>query len=190
MVGSLARDVTGACGRNNQLPCWHRRRQRTRRYANNKSYLRIAARMAYVNRGQTGNDVIMQETVSYKLGNTTYEQRWQDYTESSGEGAKLDMNRKGDALPVSNSAGSATVHETWFAPRTVRKQGIHPGINFLEMDVFLKALEQQNELKLNFSFKTYGNSSGSMECRISVNDNLRGHLKNKGWSAPSCEIKS
>lgn len=155
-------------------------------YAGGRPYLRLAARMAYVNKGRNGKDVVMQETIGYKLGDKFYEQRGQDYTASSAEQDKLSMNRKGDALPVALDSGGADAHETWFAPRTTHKPGMQPYHNFLPWEAFMSELEKQKELEFELSFRSYGGGKDKVTCRVVVDDALRANLAKKGWSAPAC----
>lgn len=152
-----------------------------------EKYARIAARMTYVNRGQVGyNDILRQELVRFKIGNTEYEHYWQDYTSSKEEGGKLSMNIRGDALPVAINAGSSESHETFFAPRWVTQNGVRSGKNYIQWDKFLTTISAQNEIVFVFRFKTFLGKEGEAACKIVVDSNLIENLKKRGWSVRSC----
>jgi hypothetical protein len=136
-------------------------------YPEGKRYARIAARMAYVNRGAASyNDIVQLETVSFKLGDNTYTQVWQHFIQNIHEEEHVLLIEKTSVLPTPVNGGSLSAHETYFAPRPDLNTTIAQNKNFLEKATFLKALQNQDQIAFEFKAQTYADGWERVECVI------------------------
>ena len=149
-------------------------------------YLKIAARMAYVNTGQPGfNDAIKRETASVQIGQRGLNFFWKKYTASDADGATFRLNPKGDALPVAVNAGSVEAHETSFSPAPDSTSTPAKGVNFMTFADFQKLVETTGQIDVVLTFETFAGARGSTTCRVVVDPSVRYYVRN-GWVAPIC----
>lgn len=88
-------------------------------YPNGHTFVRFAARMAYINSGDIGyNAIIRRESLKAHIGKNDYEQKWQYFihSDSSADGKTLSLGSQGEAVPTPINGGDAKTHETYFAP--------------------------------------------------------------------------
>lgn len=160
-------------------------------YGGEESFVRIHARMAYVNRGQPGyNAAIAKEVVSFELGGRPYEQVWQDFQDFASENGELIKSEKKAARPTPIAAGSAISHETYFAAHPNRcdptAAACDKWANLSSAGDFIAALDGTSELTFLFRAELYGGSPVDVACTIDVDSDLFGNLAIRGWAAPLC----
>ncbi|HYH43078.1 MAG TPA: hypothetical protein VD867_13975, partial [Burkholderiales bacterium] len=117
------------------------------RAVDGKTYLKLAARMAYVNTGQPGfNDAIKREQADLRIGSRTLTFYWKKYLASDADGTIFRANPKGDALPVAVNAGGVEAHETAFSPLPATAVGKDYGANFIEFSKFQQLALEEKQL--------------------------------------------
>lgn len=150
------------------------------------SYVKIAARMAYVNTGQAGfNDAVKKEAATLIVANRPHYFYWKKYISSDSEGAKFIANKKGDALPVPVNAGSVEAHETSFSPLPNPLDDKRYAENFIEFSKFKEEAGAEKEVTILFSYETFSGGRGEVKCVVPINDAFRSYIQN-GWIAPGC----
>jgi hypothetical protein len=150
------------------------------------SYIKIAARMAYVNTGQPGfNDAIKREAATLSIGDEQYHFYWKKYVSTDADGTKFIKNTRGDALPVPINAGSVEAHETAFSPDINQEPNKPYDSNFIQSEAFLKLIEKQKSIVLTVRFETFSGTKGVAKCKIIIDRPLLLAFKN-GWAAPGC----
>lgn len=159
------------------------------------SFLRLGARMAYVNKGQTGySAVILKETVQFNLSGKEFVHQWQEFGPFDRQGKLLKFNYKSDAHPQSVDGGSAISRETFFAPHHIdcfqKGAQCKTNKNFIKFQNFEKLSAGCDQLKFAFASKTLGDGDKETICKIRWSPTLREKMKEKGWIAPSCLIES
>ena len=159
-------------------------------YPGSGSYVRFGARLAYVNVGQLGyNDVIRRESLVFSLGGKEYEQIWQTFESFDLKESKLIRHYISDAHPVPVNAGCAVSHETYFAPRSIRRprgnQSCDKWKNYLKWDDFVTELAKIKELTFTFRSEMYGGSKLTVACTIDIDGALIERLRKTKWAAPS-----
>jgi hypothetical protein len=157
------------------------------RAVDGKFYLKIAARMAYVNSGQPGfNDAIKRETATLTIGRRSVDFFWKKYSASDfDEKNQFHLNPKGDALPVAINAGGVEAHETSFSPMPIPTYSQQYKANFMEYSEFEKLALDEKELLVALQYVTFGGSKGSCSCKVLINKAFRTYVTN-GWIAPIC----
>lgn len=160
-------------------------------YSDGQEYVRINARMAYVNTGQPGfNATVRRESVRFGLGGVTYEQIWQDFQGFDSKGKQIVPRLGSDAKPEPVMAGSALSHETYFAPHPVRCDPSTPCEtyrNFLDWNRFVTLVAREKRLEFEFVGEIYGESQAKVaRCSVDLDDNLIIHLTLHRWAAPVC----
>jgi len=154
--------------------------------ADQKQYLAIAARMAYVNTAQAGyNDAVKSESATVIVGERRLRFLWSKYTASDADGHLFKLNPKGDALPVPINAGGVEAHETSFSPLPNPANTAMVGVNYLEFSDFKKLIETVDEIVVILRYETFGGTIGEARCRSIVDSSMRRWLVH-GWVAPLC----
>lgn len=154
------------------------------KYPDDKSYIRISAKLTYLNTGSPGyDDNIKSEKVSFSIQNREITLIGQEYIESSVENKTLKIERKSDAVPVQIKSGTVVSHETYFAPWPSNIDDA--ASNFQEFSDFLKQIKTKEELNIKITSTTFGGKTITANCRLMTNDFIK-HLETKSWSAPIC----
>jgi hypothetical protein len=161
------------------------------KYSNGHTYVRFAARMAYVNSGQQGyNGVVRKELLKYTLDGVAYTQIWQKFTASDAdESDKLVMNPQGTAIPLPVEAGSSLSHETLFTPLTIRCPSGPSGCawaNYLEWNRFLTLIRDRSEITFRVTAELYDGTKVEAACTVDLNADVTDRLEKSGWYAPTC----
>jgi hypothetical protein len=153
-------------------------------------YVVFAAPMAYVNKGQPGyNAAIKSESIRYKLGGKTYEQKWQEFVYTGSTDNELEVTKQSDAHPLAINAGSTLSHETRFSPRSIRIKGNQDqdlNKNYMRWEDFLKEIATIKELELELCAEVYDESPVKVKCKIYISQNFVDHLQKYKWHAPTC----
>ena len=159
----------------------------------NREYLTINARMAYVNSGSQGyNAVLQKERVSFVVGQQKYVQYWhseQNITDLDHDG-KLEVSHVGEARPWPINAGNALSREITFVPfpKHCPDKSCNVDENFTFRKPGLNEILKQNEVSFEFSYKLYGEADFvSVKCVVAIDDRVKSDLTNaRGWTAPPC----
>ncbi|WDP90481.1 MAG: hypothetical protein HUN04_12580 [Desulfobacter sp.] len=155
------------------------------KYPDKKNYLRISAKLIYLNQGSPGyDDITKSEQAFFMLGGKRIELTGQEYVESGFVDNRFKVKKISDADPVQIKSGGVVVHETYFVPWP-SKTGA-PSSNFIEFSEFLKELRQQPELRITFIAKTFSGTLNKATCKLSTKEFIH-HLETKHWSAPTCK---
>ena len=153
-------------------------------YPDGKSYMRLSATMTYRNSGSPGyNDTIRKEKVFFTINEKKYELNWDDYIDSTAKEKEIIITKKTDAVPTQVDAGSVVVHETYFAPWPA--EGDDPSANYIEWNDFIEKISSQKSLLFKFHFESFDGKKEEVSCKVVVSEFIK-HLKQKGWSAPTC----
>ena len=163
------------------------------RHNENRLFLRIGARMAYVNTGDQGfNMTVRRETVSFSLGKNEYVQHWQSEVQffDKPDGG-LNVKYVAEAGPRPINAGSSLTREIYFFPEIKhcrsKQTDCDPDINFLFKKNVLKMLSQANTITFTFtSYLFEEKEPKSVSCTINVTETVRKDLKKYEWSAAPC----
>lgn len=161
-----------------------------------ESYIRMSARMAYVNTGQIGySAVIQKESLSFSLNAQTIVHRWESFGSFSDHGEKRNRLRQdfqSDAHPVGIDGGSAVSHETFFTPHKEgcggRKDPCVAERNFVTFGQFSSVVRSSETLTVYFKASLYGAEDKEVRC-IASTSGLISELEDDGWSTVSCEVE-
>ena len=158
-----------------------------------RHYLTIAARMAYVNSGNQGyGAVIRRESVSFRMGEREYVQRWhseQKITDLDNNG-KLEVTHVDEARPRPIGAGSALSREMLFVPfpkwcADNTKCDVDENYYFKETGV--DEIMKQKTMTFVFSYELFGDSKPvSVKCVIDIDERVNKDLEERYWTAPPC----
>ncbi|WP_135077873.1 hypothetical protein [Terasakiella sp. SH-1] len=157
-----------------------------------KRYLRLGARVAYTNDGETGhNAVVEKETISFELDGVRYEQQWQSVHKFTGTEASVKTEYISEAKPEPIQAGNAISREIYFAPHSIRCTQKQPDCNveknYLTGIDFLNGIAGLEQLKITISSKLFDVKKPiRVSCLIDVDTALIGKLAAFGSAAPSC----
>lgn len=161
-------------------------------YSDGISYVRLGARMAYVNKGHVGyNAALANERVSFTL-DRTYEQTWQEFKSFSYDSNKrvLIPHFISDAHPEPIPAGSAVSHETYFAPHPVHCHKSDTNCikwkNLITKEKFLNLLGTVKTLEFKFQSDIYGERSVYVTCTLAVDSDLVGNLAINEYTSQPC----
>ena len=156
-------------------------------------YLTIAARMAYVNSGNQGYDAVIQrEFVSFRIGEREYVQRWhseQKITDLDNNG-KLEIIHVDEARPRPIGAGSVLSREMVFVPfpewcADDNKCDVDKNFYFKKTGV--EEIKEQGRMTFVFSYELFGDSKPvSAKCVIVIDDRVKKDLEEGYWTAPPC----
>ena len=157
-------------------------------YADGFTYTRISTKLVYLNTGSPGyDDVTRLEKASLSFGDRKITLIAQDYIESSvdeNDKNKLIIDKKSDADPVQIRSGSVVIHDSYFAPWPDREGEIDG--NYLVFSDFISIIEKLDEIKIEFTTTTFSGDVVAQSCNLIVSEFVQ-HLKDKGWSAPTCK---
>ncbi len=155
-------------------------------YPDGKHYIRIAAKLIYLNKGSPGyDDITKSEEAYFSVNNRRIKLSGQEYIASGVENKQLVVQKKSDADPVQIKSGSVVVHETYFAPWP--SKGSDVSSNFIEFSEFVNCLRKQPELNIEFVVKTFNcGTINKVNCRLLTKHFVQ-HLESKKWSAPVCQ---
>lgn len=161
------------------------------KYTDGREYMRVSARMSYVNLGRPGyNATIRRERVEFTLGGRDYVQYWQAFQSFDMEQAKLVTHYESDAHPFPVLAGNANSHETFFAPRPIQCRSGDADCksehNYLVANDFIRSLNGIGQLKFNFVADVFGGDLKPTSCIVNIDTNVILHLATNNWAAPSC----
>ena len=153
--------------------------------------VRFNARMTYVNTGEVGHNVVVKkERLTFKLGDEKLMQEWESFTIPVPRGPELTWNKQDDAHPVPVNAKSSESHQTSFTPYPIR--GLEKNDNrkfayYLAWDEFIKKIERQEKLELEWVSEIYGSSKvHRTTCWLEFDQHTRAHLAQKKWEAIAC----
>ncbi len=152
-----------------------------------RRFLRIGARMAYVNTGTRDyNAVVHHEYVSFTLDGKEYIQVWHSEWQFSDPAEDGNLNNKfiAAAAPRPIKAGNSLSREIYFYPKPCFKQ---PGCNHLFKKEALDVLSKTD--KLTFTFKAYllgKEEPKSASCTIDITKIEINRLTSRGWIVPYC----
>ena len=156
------------------------------------TFVRFGARLSYVNTGQVGyNAMVHRETLSFQLGDTRYQQEWQEFqTFNLEDDGTITSKKKSDAHPMSINAGSAESHDTFFAPRSIRcdrgKSDCEPFRNFLGWEAFLEKLTHEKTLTFVLTAEFFSEPPQNVSCTIEVTKDMVERLKVSKINSPTC----
>ena len=158
-----------------------------------REFLTINARMAYVNLGSQGyNAVIQKEAVSFSVGPQRYIQYWhaeQNITDLNHDG-ELEVSHVGEAQPRPIIAGNALSREITFVPYPEYCPGTTCDVdkNFIFKGSELDEILNQREVTFMFSYKLYGEAEFvSVKCAVLIDNRIKNDLTaERGWTAPPC----
>lgn len=160
---------------------------------NSQRYMRIAARMAYVNTGTEGfNSTIRRESVSFTIGDSRYVQYSQSvsaFWDPENDGI-LNTEHISGAGPRSINAGGSLSREIYFTPYPVRcpeeQEDCDPFVQYLLFSDIIQILWNKPEITFTFTSSLIGESPISTFCTVELTRLVREQLVRQGWSAPVC----
>jgi hypothetical protein len=169
-------------------------------YPNGHTFVRFAARMAYINSGDLGyNAIIRHESLSVQIGQKEYEQKWQYFihSDSSADGKTLYLGSQEEAVPTPISGGDAKTHETYFAPwpidcKSTVRADCNPDANYLDWDTFLKSIKLGDVLTFQLTADIDEGKIEIVNCTVDVTHGVIEQLnttRNK-WGTPACREAS
>lgn len=140
-----------------------------------QKYVRINARMAYVNTGQPGyNSIVATERVEFSIGLEDFEQIGLTYESFRIEDGKLVSASFSDAKPIAVNAGSTESHETFFGPQAVAcktdELGCKRDMYFLTWEKFLLLIDTENEIRFTFLASLHDDRDLIRMCTVTVDD--------------------
>ena len=162
---------------------------------NDREYLRIAARMAYVNSGWAGyNSAVIREEVDFSFGdgNEPYSQVWQSEQQITAEGGELDMEYIREAGPFTVAGGAAVSREVYFAPFPVQCHDDHSGCdefrNFIYYGDAVALLWNNKTMKFTFTARLVDRNRAVLtsDCVIDVGPDVVRRLLDKEWVSLPC----
>ena len=162
---------------------------------NNKEYLRIAARMAYVNSGWAGyNAAVVREEVDFSFGNRdeSYSQVWQSERQFTVDGGKLDMEYVREAGPFAVAGGAAVSREVYFAPFPLQCHNDNSGCdehrNFIYYPTALRLLWNNKTMNLTFRSHLVGQWRRVLtsNCAVNVGPDVVRRLIDEEWVSLPC----
>lgn len=154
-----------------------------------EAIVRFNARMTYVNTGHVEhNAVVKRESMTFKLGDEKFTQEWESFAIPVPHSPELTWDKKDEAHPVPVNAKSSESHQTSFTPYPIR--GIDDNrkfIYYLSWDEFIKKIERQAKLELEWIAEIYGSSkTHRTTCWIELDHHTKKHLAQKKWEAIAC----
>lgn len=161
-------------------------------YGSGQHYLRIGARMAYVNAGRPGyNATVRREAVKFNLTGRTYEQVWQSEHQFSQLGNRLTDKYLAEARPFPINAGSSVSREVYFAPHQVRcstkETTCDPDTQYLDAKSAIDAVSSLKTLRVTFLSWVFGEDEPlSVSCTLDISDPVVDGLVLNRWAAPNC----
>lgn len=164
-------------------------------YPNEKFYLRIAARMAYVNHGSPGySATISGEEVEFSFATgETYSQRWHSERTIYSEGEVLVNNFVKEAGPFAIDGGSSVSREMYFAPfPTQCPDGTSDCDeyyrNYIPGSQVLLLLQQAQSIDMTFKAGLIGQNPtiASTSCRLDISRQVIESLANRKWASVGC----
>ena len=168
----------------------------TRDPNDDRHFLRIAARMAYVNSGQKGSSsVIEREWVSFTLNQRTYNQHAHSETKISDfdYDNELEFDFVEVVGPQPIEGGSSFSREVYFAPYPTRLQTATNSkrafdeANFLYYEDVISDFIEAREMQFAFYFKVLGKKRPRFaQCKVYLDEASLKHLVQYGWSSPIC----
>ena len=157
-------------------------------------YLRVNARMAYVNTGQPGyNAVVTQERVKIDIGNSTFEQVGFSYESFRVKEGMLVSETFNDAEPFAVQAASAISHETYFGAAPAVCDSDEPNCNrdrnFLPWDQFLILISQNKTITFEFLADVHNERPLRQICVAAVNNSTFDALLRRRFDSVLCVTK-
>src|SRR4051812_40065812 len=151
-------------------------------YGGPEKYVRLGARMAYVNTGQSDRyAIIKREVIRFRLGGAVHEQAWQMFETFDASESGLEVVDRIAAHPEVINGGDAISHETYFAPRSSLKG------SFLKWNDFLASLKTANELEFELIGEMYESKPVVAKCTVKISKNLINAIESGREFAPACE---
>ncbi len=160
-----------------------------------KEYLRIAARVAYVNTGRAGyNAAVVSEEIDFSFdGGTSYSQRWQSEQQITVDNRVLTMKYIREAGPFAVAGGSAVSREVYFAPFPLQcRNGTsvcdEQYRHFIHYPVALRYVRTSNVMNLKFRSRVIGQTAKVLtsDCQISLGPNVFQALIDRRWVSLPC----
>ena len=157
----------------------------------NRKFLNIVARMAYVNSAQQGYDAVLRkESVEFVLDGVKYIQRWhseQKITDLDNNGV-LEIEHVDEARPRPINGGSALSREVVFAPFPEWcANDCDRDKNFLFKSDALPKILKQESITFIFSYELFGESKPeSAQCVVDIDNRVKDDLKKRDWTSPLC----
>ena len=159
-----------------------------------RRFMRVGARMAYVNSGSIGyNATILQESVSFELNGMEYVQLWQSEHEFSNPNHDhiLDEKYIAEARPRQINAGSSLSREVYFSPVPQRcpseQTCCKPDIYFLFWDPGFSLISDAEMIKFTFKSYIFGEEDPKIvSCTVDLTITVLHELENNMWSSMPC----
>jgi len=166
-------------------------------YSENRFYLRVAARMAYVNHGSAGyNATVSAEEVEFAFDKgESYSQRWHSERLIFAEGKELKNTYLKEAGPFPVVGGSSVSREMYFAPFPEQCPDGTSSCeeyfrNFISGSEALILFSRAQTIKLTFKADLIGQKPPFTEttCYINVDDQAMRSLADpeRRWTSMSC----
>jgi hypothetical protein len=159
-----------------------------------RRYLRVNARMAYVNTGQPGyNAVVTQERVRIGIGKNTFEQVGFSYESFRVKEGSLASETFSDAEPFAIQAASSISHETYFGAATAVCDSDEPNCNrdqnFLPWDQFLILISENKSITFEFLADVHNERPLRQICVATVDDSTFDALLRRKFDTVLCVTK-
>lgn len=159
---------------------------KSQKYPDGKEYIRLSARMVYLNKGSPGyDDITKMETATVTIGKKSFNLMAQEYIDSSYKDGQFIITKLSDADPVQIKSGSVVTHETYFAPWPGGTDDKNASSNYVTFSDFLNLLKTEKMINVKIEATTYNGDNLETNCRLKTSQFLT-HLKSKKWSAPVC----
>jgi hypothetical protein len=159
----------------------------TTAYNTNTNFLRIAARMAYINRGAKGyHEIVKREGVSFCLGGKAYHQNWQNFVESCSLTGKPELKHKSSTMPTRVGATFPEAHITYFAPWPESDGLASSNQNYLSPKDFMAALASEKQITFEFWAETLSGERHTARCKVNAEEIRSEWALRQGFAAPVC----
>jgi hypothetical protein len=159
----------------------------TSKYGNKAKFMRVAARMAYVNRGARGYyDIVKREGVSFHLGRNKYSQFWQAFLGPDRKKGIPDLDAGSCVLPTRVGTDMPAAHITYFAPWPECYGLNMDNHNYLTTEQFLTALPDEKLIRFEFWAEMFSGKRRTAVCTVSADEVRAAWTKNRGFAAPVC----
>lgn len=160
---------------------------KSQKYPDGKEYMRLSAKMVYLNKGSPGyDDITKTEVATLVIGDNSFNLVGQEYIDSTYHDGQFEVIKLSDADPVQIESGSVITHETYFAPWPNGVDGKTASSNYVSYNDFLSLIKTEEIISVKIKATTYGGDNLETSCRLKTSQFLT-HLKLKKWSAPVCQ---
>lgn len=154
-------------------------------------WLRVAARMAYVNDAAAGySGTIKRESVKFSFNGKKREQLWASLTDFIDKGTEFDVVRNGEANPFPVPYSSSVSRGVYFSPhpkRCLKNKKCEKNSNYIGSKEAIDELYEVDRIKFKFFSYIYGERRPlTAVCTIDLTDEMVDHLVARDFFVSVC----